>query len=416
MERKKGRKMKDKREYGVYLSAGARPMSKDDPRPEYVAKTDLFRDPRAVEAKKLGIKPGLQLVAFDKFPEDFDPWELGCRYAIHAPNDILTQLYQAHLQKQQSDYDRLWAHIVKMGKLDPPPSHVTFHLGGTQIVPQVLDESRFNVIADPEAILQHLLWLRKTFRQIIDVLPMAVVENNSIVQYVGPPRYNFGGEWLPMTYNEDRRGVWQDIGIMLECLKGALVLDFEHGKFTADYLSRRGLEYTELPSSKPTKLTDTELNIFEQTGIVYQPGSPPSIPFPFSVPNMITRFAPRVVHAGGLHSALIEISDEEADNPYHRHLKEVLPPEMWGLVKNRRVASHAPIETDDEELYDCLKLSMLNGADTAVVEVSPFGEAAPKGTESTGCWYWSKPDAQTSSFFNCIELVKSAREEIGFLL
>jgi hypothetical protein len=413
MERKKGRKMKDKRKFGVYLSAGARPMSEEDPRPEFVAKADLFKDERVRAAKKLGINPGLQLVGFDKFPADFDPWELGCRYAIHAPNEILTQLYQAHLQQQQSDYDRLWAHIVKMGKLDPAPNHVTFHLGGTQIVPNELDAKRFNVIADPEAVWQHLCWLRDIFRKIIDVLPMAVVENNSIVQFVGPPRYNFGGEWVPMTYNEDRRGIWLDIGLMLECLPGALVLDFEHGKFTADYLSRRGLEYGNIPTQKIPSLTDVELNIFEQTGIVYRQDMAPQIPYPFNIDNMITRYAPRVVHAGGLHPALIEISDDEADNPYHRHLKEVLSPDMWLEVKNRRIASHAPIEQTDTELLNCLKLSMLNGADSAVVEVCAYGEGAPKGTDSPGCWYWSAPDAQTTSFYNCIELVSQAREAIG---
>ncbi len=406
--------MEDRMVHRIDLPAGPRPMSESDQRPEYVGRPDLFDSEPAKSARKTGkVDFGLQIAAPERLPGDFDPGTLGCAYGMHAANDGLTKLYQAYLAGDADAQNKFWETLERWAEFDPAPDYVVFHCGGTTVIPERLDGHRFDVRAEPEDIIAHIEWVRETYRQILKVLPQACVENVAKDQFAGPPRWDLGGEWLPMTYNEDRRGIWLDLAYIIEGTRGQICFDLEHGKFTRDGLCGEGLEYSSIEQSPIGDLTTVERELLLKTGMVYRKGQPVVVPLKFTLQDMITRFASRVVHVGGLHPAVVAITELEADNDYHRNLKKVVPPDVWDVIKLRQVASHASIESDDPVFRDAMSLALACGVEVSVVEVSSYGEGAPKSGNSPGCWYWQPPDALEQSFLNYCRILPEIMAEAG---
>ncbi len=406
--------MKNRVIHRIDIPAGPRQMSSSDQRPEYIGRKVLFDSEPAKEARKTGkIDFGFQIAAPERLPSDFDPMSLGCVYGMHAANDGLTGLYQACLTRDTDVQDKFWERLECWAEFDPAPDYVVFHPGGTTVVPEKLDEHRFDVCADSKAILAHIEWVKGTYGQILKILPQACLENVAMNQFVGPPRWDFGGEWLPMTYSEDRRGLWLDLAHMTEGVRGQICFDLEHGKFTRDGLCGEGLEYSSIERSPIGDLTAVERELFLKTGMVYRTGHPLVVPLEFTLQDMITRFASRVVHVGGLHPAVVAITEQEADNAYHRNLKKVVPPDIWEEIKLRRVASHASIEQYDPVFKNAMRRALACGAEVSVVEVSSYGEGAPKSGNSPGCWYWQPPDALEQSFLDYCRILPEIMAEAG---
>jgi len=255
-----------------------------------------------------------------------------------------------------------------------------------------------NVIQAPEEILAHLRWLRITYRRILDILPPASPENIAQDQFVGPPRWNFGEEWLGMTFQEDRRGIGPDIAYVLQDTFGRATFDLEHWTFSKQALEGSALEYQGLIMPKVWELSPAGDEIYNLTGLLYVQGKPVGVPVPISDQDMIRQIRPKVLHVGGIRPAVIELTPAEACNDYHRHLKNVLPPEVWDQVSLRRVGSHASIREDDGALRAGVVAAIKCGAKISCLEVASFGEAAPRDGSSPGCWYWQPKDALKESF------------------
>lgn len=382
----------------IDLPAGGRPISKDDPRPEYVARQELFQLPEAIKARKHGIDFGLMLMAPDKLPPDFDPAKLGCKYGMHIANEALTGLYRAHLEGDEEVERKFFSYLENWARWDPAPDYATFHLGGTGKIPDRLDEHRFDVLQPPVDILTHLKWLRPTVQRILDILPCASPENIALDQFVGPPQWDFGGESLGMSYQEDRRGGGPDIAYVLAGTAGRATYDLEHGRFSRDSLDGTGIEHIAREKARVWELDMAGKIIYASTGLLFVQGKPLSVPIEITEKQMIHQLRPRQIHVGGIHPQVVQISPEEADNPYHHHLQQILPPEVWEQVKHRRVGSHAIIREDDEELKAGVITAVRCGAMISVLEISSFGEGAPKDGSSPGCWYWQPKDALEQSF------------------
>ncbi len=382
----------------IDVPAGGRPMSKDDPRPEYEGRKDFFRLPEALEAASRGIEFGLMVMAPDKLPADFDPGSLGCGYGIHIANEAMTQLYAAYLKGDREAERAIYATFERFGKWEPAPDYATLHLGGTGKIPARLDEHRFDVIQEIKEVYSHLKWLRETYQRLIEILPSTSPENIAKDQFVGPPRWDFGGEWLGMTYQEDRRGIGPDIAYILADTAGRATFDLEHWMFSKQALEGTSLEYQGLQRSKVWELSFEGEEIYNLTGLLYVQGKPVSVPVPISTSDIIRQLRPKTLHVGGIHPSVIEISPVEADNPYHRHLQQVLPSEVWEQVKFRRIGSHASVRENDKELEEGVIAAVKCGVEISSIEVASFGEAAPKDGSSPGCWYWQPKDALEQSF------------------
>ena len=385
-------------QHRIDLPAGSRPMSKEDPRPEFVGRPDFFRFPEAVEAAQKGVEFGLMLMAPDKLPADFDPSSLGCKYGMHIANEVLTKLYAAHLKGDEQAESVFYRTLERFAIWNPAPDYAVFHLGGTGMIPTRLDEHRFDVIQSPANILKHLVWLRRTFKQILEVLPCASPENIGLDQYVGPPRWGLGDEWLPMTCQEDRRGGGPDIAYVLADTSGRATFDLEHARFSRDSLNGTGIEQVNRQRVHVWELDGAGEIIYAQTGLLYVQGKPLSVATDITEEQMISALRPRQIHVGGIHPAVVELTGEGADNPYYRHLQQVLPPEVWEQVKFRRVGSHASIREDDEELKHGVIIAIRCGAEVSALEIASYGEAAPKDGSSPGCWYWQPKNALEESF------------------
>ncbi|MBM2820858.1 MAG: hypothetical protein HW405_618 [Candidatus Berkelbacteria bacterium] len=385
-------------QHRIYIPAGGRPMSTDDPRPEWTGKQDWYHLPEAVEAASKGVTFGLNIVGPEKLPSDFDPVLLGVPYGMHAANESLTQLYAAHRKGDQEAQTAFWKRLELWASLSPAPEYVTFHLGGTGIIPKQLDRDRFNVIQPIGEIEVHLSWLRDTFRRILQILPSASPENIGKDQFVGPPQWDLGGEWLGMTYQEDRRGIGPDIAYILADTQGRATFDVEHWFFSSQALDGTALEYQGLEMPRVWDLSQGGEEIYRYTGLLYVQGKPVGVPIPIGMDQMISDLRPKVLHVGGIHPAVIEVAADEADNPYHHHLQQILPQDIWEQVRLRRVGSHASISEDDKMLKDSVITAIRCGAEISVPEVASFGEAAPKDGSSPGCWYWQPKDALKESF------------------
>lgn len=383
----------------IDLPAGGRPMSKEDPRPEYAARQEFFQLPEAIEAeKKHGIDFGLMLMAPDKLPADFDPAALGVPYGIHIANETLTQLYAAYLSGDEETMRKIHLIFERFASWKPAPDYSTLHMGGTGRIPDRLDDNRMNVVQSSSEILTHLKWLRRTYARILDILPSASPENVAKDQFVGPPRWDFGGEWLGMTYQEDRRGVGPDIAYITAGTPGEGTFDFEHWSFSSGGLHGTSLEYQGLSMPKVSELDKAGQEIYHDTGLLYVRGKPVGVPVSITTCDIIRQLRPKFLHVGGIHPVVVEISDEEAKNRYHEHLQEILPPDVWQLVSRRRVGSHAIITENDEMLKAGVIDALKCGAKISVLEVASYGEGSPKDGSSPGCWYWQPKDALEQSF------------------
>lgn len=373
-------------------------MGLDDQRPEYIGKQDWFQLPEASEAASNGVSFGLNLVGAEKLLADLDLASLGVPYGIHAANETLTQLYVAHRKGDQEAQTAFWSRMEQWARLNPAPDYVTFHLGGTGVIPKELGRDRFNVIQPIGEVEVHLDWLRHTFRRLLQTLPSASPENIGKDQFVGPPQWDFGGEWLGMTYQEDRRGIGPDTAYILADTQGRPTFDVEHWFFSSQALDGTALEYRGLEMPRVWELSQLGESIYRNTGLLYVQGKPVGIPVPISMDEIIRELRPKVIHVGGIHPAVISITPEQSDNPYHRHLQQVLPADVWDQVRLRRVGSHASISEDDEILKAGVITAIRCGAEISVPEVASFGEAAPKDGSSPGCWYWQPKDALELSF------------------
>ncbi|HEY4523755.1 MAG TPA: hypothetical protein VJK04_02690 [Candidatus Paceibacterota bacterium] len=375
-------------------------------RTELIARQDWATTKEANMAREAGIGFGFELKGA---PKNFNPHILnGLPYSIHAPNEILTQLYKAATEGDEKFVAGFWNQIAMYVKLNPRPVYVVFHGAGLGEVPPI-NEHRFALTIDSEEWLARAKWHESIFTRMREVgLTQAVLETVYLCNYYGPP-YAMG--WLPITYLSPRVGIYNDMLNITKAAGVGSVVDLEHLQMTCQSLSRVSIELDEMDNMSLFAASKPASEFQRYFGFCAERNKIPIGLHSSWVElwqGMVYALNTPYYHVGGISkSQVVEVSKEETvASGYHQALLNHYQSDsyMAFLIRCRRVGSHASVRQNDVRLR-----SMLTDVFHIARHLSEPAvfvlETSNKGEQNPDCWYWSRPDALESSLSELRKIV-----------
>lgn len=389
----------------IFAPAGGRIMAGDPQgRIELIARQDWGKTKEAEIAREAGIGFGFELKGA---PKGFDPKMLnGLPYSIHAPNEILTQLYKAETDKDEKSVQNFWDQISAWAKLSPKPIYVVFHGGGLGDAPPI-NKHRFELTIEPGEWLARAKWHEKVFNRLREIgLTQAALETVYLSNYYGPP---YAKGWLPITYFSPRVGIYKD---MLSTTKAAgvgSIVDLEHLQMTCQSLMLDSPELAEvirdvgiysLAPYKPGSEFQEYFGFCVEKGKIPTTGTGHLADWVRMWEAMVSLLHTSYYHVGGIsETQVVEITEAEANaSGYHKELIDYYKsdPYAMSVIRCRRGGSHASVKYGDSKLRHLLGHALRVSSDLSEPTILVL-ETTNKGEVNPDYWYWSRPDALESS-------------------